>query len=1009
MIKNIRLISAGAGSGKTYRLTDELLDFIQKKGVRPNAVIATTFTKLAAKELSDRVQKKLIKKGVSQKIALELRSSLIGTVNGICGALLADFCYEGGISPNVKIIAEEDEEFFLSQALSSALSLGNAQVLETLSAKLGIEDYSKYINDMMKKARSNNITPQALKKQSKISLNEQLSYLEKKSKKEPEKLTSDFLKTLKSALSKYDESVDTTKGTADYFSRVKKVIHSLEEGLELPWSEWIAFCKNKATKKSEHLSDLIQEEAMHVYSHPSLHADIEKFINTAFEVSSDVLTTYQDYKAKRALMDFVDQEALLLNLLENNSVQEKIKERFDLLMIDEFQDTSPIQLAIFLKIASLVKYCVMVGDPKQSIYSFRGADPELMKAVLSKLPPIKDEDIQDTSYRSRPELVEGANKIFSEAFRNSLLKKHIVLKPIRTDEKNAPSALKQYDFIKSLDEGKQTNKDNVSENLAQEIYHFLQDLKSRKIKAGDIAILMRQNDECLCLASYLTAHGLKVALATNALLDTPEGKLVLACLKLLLNQGDQLSKAEIQILSSNDGDSSKVLNERLMTIGTNNPESHPLILTINKLREEIINLTPLEIFDQLVLRTRLDQYVGTWERKDKRLQNLISFRKHFESYQERCLRLNMAATLPGLVLYLSNLNDSGKDTQAESRGADAISILTYHRSKGLEWPVVFLASLDSKLKTREYGVSAIGDFDKFDPENPLEGRYIRLGLNPFGKQCAKTTYEENLKASAIYTRFKNEAEEEDKRLFYVGYTRARDELIFVTTKNNDSWPKRVCPSFTFPEDKKEITLSKDIIYQAKSKKSNVKYFPIIESDTTFKKRNTSPSDFISKEGEYKINLSEQISYGTRIKMKGKIDDNLLGDAIHHMLCLGPDADLDQLMKNHSLESIIDKDSFLENRKAFFNYLKTFFGDYTLKTEIPMKFNDQGQIMSGIADMILETKDGLVLIDHKTFQGTDILKHSEKYKGQLWAYQKMAEGKFKKVFLNYFMQGIFIGQ
>ena len=97
-----------------------------------------------------------------------------------------------------------------------------------------------------------------------------------------------------------------------------------------------------------------------------------------FDIAIEALREYDAYKKRRGLIDYTDMEVLVKRLLEKETVQEVLREELDLLMVDEFQDTSPIQLEIFLKLSQLATYSVWVGDPKQSIYGFRGAEPRLM-------------------------------------------------------------------------------------------------------------------------------------------------------------------------------------------------------------------------------------------------------------------------------------------------------------------------------------------------------------------------------------------------------------------------------------------------------------------------------------------------------------------------------------------------------------------------------------------------------------------------------------------------------
>ena len=121
-------------------------------------------------------------------------------------------------------------------------------------------------------------------------------------------------------------------------------------------------------------------------------------------------------------------------LLEKPQVQNVLKEELDLLMVDEFQDTSPIQLEIFLKLSQFAKYSIWVGDPKQSIYGFRGADPSLMMEIIKQTGGVKKEDIQTFSWRSRAGIVNATNAIFCKAFDN-LPKKQVALEPKRTEVK----------------------------------------------------------------------------------------------------------------------------------------------------------------------------------------------------------------------------------------------------------------------------------------------------------------------------------------------------------------------------------------------------------------------------------------------------------------------------------------------------------------------------------------------------------------------------------------------
>ena len=123
--------------------------------------------------------------------------------------------------------------------------------------------------------------------------------------------------------------------------------------------------------------------------HPRLQDEIRTFTELIFEIASASLSCYQERKRLAGLLDFIDLEELCLTLLDLDPVRDSMKERLDVVLVDEFQDTSPIQLELFLKLASLAKNSIWVGDQKQSIFEFRGADPMLMQSVLDAIKKLR--------------------------------------------------------------------------------------------------------------------------------------------------------------------------------------------------------------------------------------------------------------------------------------------------------------------------------------------------------------------------------------------------------------------------------------------------------------------------------------------------------------------------------------------------------------------------------------------------------------------------------------------
>jgi hypothetical protein len=135
-MSHIRIISAGAGSGKTYRLTSEMVQLL-KDGVRPSGIIATTFTRKAAAELQERVRVRLLEAGLSRQ-ADELTNALIGTVHSLGVKLLQRFAFEAGVSPQVQIIAEEDQQTLFNNSLAMVLGPDRVDAIDRLCRRLGM-------------------------------------------------------------------------------------------------------------------------------------------------------------------------------------------------------------------------------------------------------------------------------------------------------------------------------------------------------------------------------------------------------------------------------------------------------------------------------------------------------------------------------------------------------------------------------------------------------------------------------------------------------------------------------------------------------------------------------------------------------------------------------------------------------------------------------------------------------------------------------------------------------
>ena len=418
----VRSIAAGAGTGKTTELTRVIRESIINGQCRPNAIIGTTFTIKAAGELVERVRQEFFKSG-QVELGERLTESLLGTVDSVCLRLLTRFAFEAGISPDIQIIAETEAKALRGSAIEDSCSLLEIQTIERLGERLCQKEgydlnWKDRIGVIAEKARENAISPTQLLAMASQSSQELLGFFSAPAPLGPP-LDAALAQAIQTALQKLPAPNDLTKTTIEYIELLKECRRDLVEG-RLKWSQWVKLTKETPAKLSLAEAQPVIGAAQRYEEHPQLRADIEQYTYSLFEFAARALTLYQERKGERGLLDFVDLEQLTLELLQQSAVAEVIREEFDLLVVDEFQDTNPIQLALFIRLAALVKHgAVWVGDVKQAIYGFRGSDPALMDAVLASVAPERMPTLGVT-YRARPELVQIFNDLFVPAFARDL-------------------------------------------------------------------------------------------------------------------------------------------------------------------------------------------------------------------------------------------------------------------------------------------------------------------------------------------------------------------------------------------------------------------------------------------------------------------------------------------------------------------------------------------------------------------------------------------------------------
>ena len=808
----MKIVTAGAGSGKTTRVAGEIADAVSG-GTPPERIIVTTFTRRAAGELASRVRAHLIEGG-RLDAARRIQGSLIGTVNGVCGALLTRFCYELGMPPDSRVVDERESRAMLLEALGHAIPPDTSAHLEELATRFGRNEpahpsrrtagWRDDVEKIVALARTNHLDANALRASARRSEREVLSAMDETTT-DREAVTAAVMEELARALSAMPEQ-DQTQATRKARTAIRTDLQTLQSNAApVPWSRLSSFARLKPGAKSRDAVAALVSAAGQYAACREYGEDLTRYIRLCFEAGIQVLTSFDERKRSRGVIDFIDQEAKLLSALDDPDVAREIRASYDLLVVDEFQDTSPIQLALFTRINRVGVRTVWVGDPKQSIYGFRDADPALMLTIVEHLPDGSRESLP-YSYRSRPQLVHFHNAIFSRAFSRTMPHLNVELLPERQEPPDALQAVQLWRY--PYDRSRNTDA-SFCEDLAAGIRQVLDSgelISDTPITAGCVAVLSRTNRHCESIARALTNAGLPVVMEQPALLSTPEAVLLVAVMRLVADPRDTLAAAEIALLTGDHADGGSVLAARLAG-GDSWANGEPVLREIEELRTDVSTLSVIAAVDTLIARLSLHRLVARFGNAAQRAANLDRLRRLVADYAELSLRTGTDATLAGAVRAIDALAERGEDSQAIPGGMDAVNVLTYHGAKGLEWPVVVATDLDSSAREAVYATEMVSPEGGIDVAHPLRDRTIRFWPDPgTGADGAPAATLGELSACQVR---RDSDRAEHYRLLYVGLTRARDYLVLPVRLKADGSPRWSWLAEAYAEGGDELFLPAD--------------------------------------------------------------------------------------------------------------------------------------------------------------------------------------------------------
>ncbi|MBN8457515.1 MAG: UvrD-helicase domain-containing protein [Verrucomicrobia bacterium] len=1050
----IEFTTASAGSGKTFRLVEIAAKAIEDGSARPQGIVATTFTVAAANELRERLAAKFYEAGRYQDAVL-LGSGMIGTVHGICLELLSRFSLEAGLSPEVTILDDTQSQILLSRAFDTILSGDEENELYQLSTRLAQIDprtnthhFRTAIPKIVADARGNDIDPLALPAMGAASWEEMKAALPAPTS---EDLNAALAAAIKGALQEIDPG--STVGVVQTYRQILlDSARSLKDG-KLGWADWnkLSTASPGSSKANAHIATPVQEIASRLGEHPRFHEDHEAYLALLFKTASHLANRFGQLKHESGAADFADLEKEALDLLTHSEeVRSILTEEIDLLVVDEFQDTSPIQLALFSRLAECAKRVVWVGDVKQAIYGFRGADPEL---IISAVAGAEKAGTLGKSWRSTPDLVHLVNELFAKPFEEhlNLPREDVTLTPHRQTHPGAFPSIRIAKVtsgeIKRDGEPKRLKNEHRHSATADAIQAFLTSGEQvidkpsvtlanptgtlRPVTPRDIAVLVRTGDHAKAIASELRARGIDVSLSTPGLLATPECQLALACLRVLVDPRDSLASAEVIALEALHPPetwlsdrliylqkrAALAIGETLPDWGINGAIASPSIKSLLSAREQhhLTTLSPLALYDLAHSAADVPRLTSAWgpsqQRAEQRIANLSRLREFIQEYQDTAHSTGAPVTLNGLFGWLTDLADDYGTNEALDKGPidpeiDAVHIGTYHGAKGLEWPVVFAADLDTDTRTRLFSLRPHSDAEKLDLANPLVGRGLRLWIHPFGKSNAALL--DDLHASPIGLRAQSTAISEDLRLLYVGLTRARDTLVLVHDPATvPSW-LNIANAQDLLTTETTLTLRETTIPCAVT---NHIYEPLLTTPAVNRSiqvpvrkltRTQRPPLIITPSSREPIpgaTIAETVEFGHALNIPANINARDYGDAMHRIIAVeiqNPNhpARRDRaarLLAHWELEKHLIPAQVLATIDTYLKWIEEKFSPTRQLIEVPFTHTTaDGQQATGFIDHLILTPTGPVILDHKIFPGPKATweKNALSYSGQLHLYQQV---------------------
>ena len=559
------IVPAGAGAGKTHRIKTQLSDWVKRKVVRPEHILAVTFTEAAAGELRERIRAGLLADGLVAE-AMAVERAYVSTIHGLGLRLLTEHALAAGASLQPRHLGDAERDLLIRQALAHARALdpikaeperfgyqANWQKGETIEDSLrgrvlSMIDLLRGLGD---KGRDPSLIAPALERLDRI-YGEVIA--------DPAAARDALAAAISAMLAAFPEggmATVTAKGPRETLEKNLALFHRVERAptlLDRDWSLWQSlsnlFTSNSKTKTPEGYDDLaaaIIQAADTLPAHPGPLADAKLHFRCLIACAQEVMEAYETRKKALGLIDYADMIAGAERLLRTDpAVRQAVLDEIDCVIIDEFQDTNPVQFALLWQLGAHAPRTLLVGDVKQSIMGFQGADPRLSQALAAANPDATQP--LDRNWRSTPAVMDFVNAMGAGLFGAG----YNSLAPTR-DPVPGP-ALEVLNIVKGR--GVRTAS-KPQEHIAERIARILttgetvtdrHTKATRAVRPSDIALLVCRHATAARYAEELRARGVPVRIAEDGWAASTAVQAARAALSYSANPADTHSALVLRTL-----------------------------------------------------------------------------------------------------------------------------------------------------------------------------------------------------------------------------------------------------------------------------------------------------------------------------------------------------------------------------------------------------------------------------------------------------------------------------